>query len=106
MAGRLRGVGGGLDAGDDPHQARLLMPRGDDALQPVDVVEVVHHDEADAVFDRQLELLVALGIAVQDQLAGVGARLQRGEDLAAARDVEVQALVDHDALNGRARERL
>ena len=28
VAGRLRCVGGGLDAGDDPHQARLPMTRG------------------------------------------------------------------------------
>ena len=82
------------------------MTRGHDALEPVDVVEVVHHDQADAVLDGQLEFLVALGVAVQDELARIGARLERGQDLAAARDVEVQALLDHDPLNGRARERL
>ena len=106
VAGGLRRVGGGLDAGDDPDQARLLMPRRDDALEPVDVVEVVHHDQADAVLDGQLEFLVALGVAVQDQLGRIGACLERGQDLAAARDVEVQALFDHHPLNGRARERL
>ena len=84
----------------------LPMTRGHDALEPVDVVEVVHHDQADAVLDRQLEFLVALGVAVQDEPARIGARLERGQDLAAARDVEVQTLLDHDPLNGRARERL
>ena len=57
-------------------------------------------------FDRQLEFLVGLGVAVQDQLARIGARLERGQDLAAARDIEVQALFDHHALNSGARERL
>ena len=49
VTGRLRRVGGRLDAGDDPDQTRLPLPRGHDALEPVDVVEVVHHDQADAV---------------------------------------------------------
>ena len=82
------------------------MTRGHDALEPVDVVEVVDHDQADAVLDRQLEFLVGLGVAVQDEPGRIGARLERGQDLAAARDVEVQALFDHHPLNGRARERL
>ena len=73
VARRLRCVGGGLHAGDDPHQARLLMARGDDALEPVDVVEVVDHDEADSVLDRQLEFVVGLGVAVQ-HAAGPGRR--------------------------------
>ena len=106
VAGRLRGVGGGLHAGDDPHQTRLPVPRGDDALEPVDVVEVVDHDEADAVFDGKCEFVVGLGVAVQDQPGRIGACLERGQDLAAARDVDVQALFDHHPLNGGARERL
>ncbi len=89
MARRLGCVGRGLDAGDDPHEARLLMTRGHDALESVDVVEVVHHDQADAVLDGQLEFLVALGVAVQDELGRIGACLERSQDLAAARDVEV-----------------
>ena len=106
MAGGLRSVRGGLDAGDHPHQAWLLVPGGDDAFEAVDVVEVVDHDEPDTVLDRELEFLVALGVAVQHQPGRIGAGLERGEDLATARDVEVQALFDHDPLNGGARERL
>ncbi len=106
MTGRLRRMGGRLDAGDDPHQAGLPMSLRHDAFQPVDVVEVVDDDEAEPVFDRELELFVGLGVAVQDQLVGIGARLDRGEDLASARDVEMQTFVDHHPLNRRARERL
>ena len=104
--GRLRRVGGGLDAGDDPHQAVLLAALRHDAFQPVDVVEVVDDHQADAVLDGELELFVGLGVAVHDQPGGIGARLDGGEDLAAARDVEVKALFDHHPLNGGAREGL
>ena len=65
VAGGLGCVGGGLDARDDAHQARLLMPSRNNALEPVDVVEVVDHDEADAVLDGQIEFVVGLGVAVQ-----------------------------------------
>ena len=106
MPGRLRGVGGGFDSGDDPDQAVLPSPLRHDAFQPVDVVEVVDDHQSEAVLDGQLELLVGLGVAVQDQPGGIGARLDGGEDLAAACDVEVQALLDHHPLNRRARERL
>ena len=82
------------------------MTRRDDALQPVDVVEVVDNHEPDAVFDGQLEFLVGLGVAVQDDIARVHTRLERRQDLAASRDIEVQALFDHHALNSGARERL
>jgi hypothetical protein len=99
-------VGGRLDAGDDPDEARLLMSRGHDALEPVDVVEVVDDDKTDAVLHRQLELLIVLGVTVQDDLARIRTGLEGGEDFATARDVEVQALFDHDPLNGGARERL
>ena len=53
VARRLRCVGGGLHTRDDPDQARLPVSHRDDALEPVDVVEVVDHDEADSVLDRQ-----------------------------------------------------
>ena len=66
------------------------VPGRHQALEPVDIVEVVDDDQADAVAHRQLDLLVGLGVAVQHQPGRVGARGQRGDDLAAARDVEVQ----------------
>ncbi|MDT5327935.1 MAG: hypothetical protein QOF25_5087 [Mycobacterium sp.] len=106
MACRLGRVRGGLDAGDHPHQAGLAGARGHDALEAVDVVEVVDHDQPDPVPHSQLELLVGLGVAVQDQSGRVGAGLQRGQDFTAARNVEVQALLDHHPLNRRAGERL
>ena len=57
VARRLRGVGGGFDAGDDAHQTRLHVAPRHDALEPVDVVEVVDHDEAHAVLDGQYRVL-------------------------------------------------
>ena len=56
--------------------------------------------------DGEFEFFVGLGVAVQDQPGRVDPRLQRGQDLAAAGDVDVQALLDHHSLNGGARERL
>ena len=99
-------MGGGLDARDDADQARLLTPSRNNSLEPVDVVEVVDHDQADAVLDGQFEFLVCLGVAVQHQPSGIGAGLQRGQDLAATGDVEVQTFFGHHSLNGRARARL
>ena len=106
MTRRLRGVSGRFDAGDDPHQTRLHVPPRHEALEPVDVVEVVDHDEAHAMRDGHYQLFVGLGVAVQDQLGRIDARLERGQDLATAGDVDVQALLDHHPLNGGARERL
>ena len=77
VPGRLRGVGGGFDSGNDPDQAVLPMALRHDAFQPVDVVEVVDDDQSEAVLDGQLELLVGLGVAVQDQPGRIGARLDR-----------------------------
>ena len=75
-------------------------------LQPVDVVGVVDDDQADPVLDRQRDLLVGLGVAVMDDQRGVDAGLERGQDLAAAGDVEPEPLLDHHALDRRRRERL
>ena len=75
-------------------------------LEPVDVVGVVDDDEADAVLGDHRDLVVALGVAVQDEQRRVRARRERGDDLAAAGDVEPQPLLDHHALDGGARERL
>ena len=75
-------------------------------LEPVDVVGVVDHDQADPVLGRQRDLLVGLGVAVVDDQRGVDAGLQRGQDLAAAGDVEPQSLLDHHALDRRRGEGL
>ena len=94
-------VGG--DARDDADEHVLRRAGG---LEAVDVVGVVDHDEPDPVLDRERDLLVALGVAVVDDQRRIDAGLERGEDLAAAGDVEPQALLDHHALDGGRRERL
>jgi hypothetical protein len=43
---------------------------------------------------------------MQDNPLRIGACFEGGEDLAAARHVEVKAFLDHHSLNGGARERL
>jgi hypothetical protein len=96
-------VGVGGDARDHPHENVVLAPG---RLEPVDVVGVVDDDEADAVLGGHRDLVVALGVAVEDEQRRVGARRQRGDDLAAAGDVEPQPLLDHHPLDRRARERL
>ncbi len=82
------------------------MPDGHDALEPVDVVEVVDHDEADAAVHGEFEFLIGLGVSVQHEPRRIRARLDRCQDLSAACDVDVQAFFDHHPLNGGARERL
>ena len=57
-----------VDAGDDADEH--VLRRGAGRLEPVDVVGVVDDDEPDAVLDGQRDLLVALGVAVQDDSAG------------------------------------
>ena len=104
VSGGHRRVGARRHAGDDPHQARLHLARRHDALEPVDVVEVVDHDQTHAAADGQFDLLVGLGIAVHDEPGGIGARGDGGQDLAAAGHVEVQPLLGHHSLNCGARE--
>ncbi len=106
VAGQHVRVRVGDDAGDDAHQHILRAACGHGRLEPVDVVGVVDHDEADPVLDGHLDLLVGLGVAVKDEQRGVGAGLARGHDLAPTRHVESEALLDHHPLHRRARERL
>ena len=106
VAGQHVGVRVGRDARDDAHEDVLRAAPRHRRLEPVDVVAVVDDDQAEAVLDDHRDLVVALGVAVQHQQRRVGARLERGDDLAAARDVEPEALLDHHALDGGARERL
>ena len=81
-------------------------PGREGRLEPVDVVGTVDDHQPEAVLDRHRDLLVALGVAVQHDASGVDAGPQGGDDLAATGDVETQALLDHHALHGRAREGL
>ena len=93
MTRRLRGVCGGLDAGNHPDQTWLPVTSRHELLEAVDVVEVVDDHQADAVPDGESQFLVGLRVAVQHQPRRVDARPQGGEDLAAAGDVEMQALL-------------
>ena len=58
------------------------------------------------MLDGHRDLLVALGVAVQHEQRRIDAGRQRGDDLAAAGDVEAEPLLDHHALDRGARERL
>ena len=103
VAGQHVRVRVGGDVRDHAHEHVLRRAGG---LEAVDVVGVVDHDQPDAVLDRERDLLVGLGVAVVDDQRRVDAGLQRGQDLAAAGDVEPEALLDHHALDGGGGERL
>jgi len=109
VTSRLGLVRGSLNAGNDPDQTGLPSAGGHDAFQPVDVVEVVDHEQPDTVvadLRGHRDFFVGLRVAVQHQPRGVGTRLQRRQDLPAACHIEVQAFGHHHALNSRAREGL
>ena len=93
MPGGHGRMGVGPDPGNHPHQTPLTAARLDDAFQPVDVVEIVDDHQTDPVAERELQLLVGLGIAVQQHSGRVRAGGQRGDHLSPACDVEVQALL-------------
>ena len=106
VARRLRGVGGRFHARDDPHQTRLPCPAGTIRSSRSMSSKLSTTMRPTPCSTASSQLFVGLGVAVQDQPGRVDARLQRGQDLAAAGDVDVQALLDHHPLNGGARERL
>jgi hypothetical protein len=103
---RHGGVRNRLDARDDPDQAALPGIAGHRPLEPVDVVEVVHRDVADALGDGHLDLFGRLRVAVQDNPGGVRAGRPGGDDLTAAGDVQAQPFLHQDPLHGGAGERL
>ena len=71
--------------------------RGRQALQAVDVVGVVDHDQPDAGGDRVAEVAVGLRVAVQQDARRVEAGGQRDRQLAGRRDVAAEALLGEDA---------
>ena len=104
MPGRDGGVRLGPDAGDQPDQDGLLA--GDQPLEPVDVVEVVDDDGADPGAHGHLEVRVGLGIPVHDDVARGYAAGQGQHELTRAGDVDAEPFLRHDAVAGRAGERL
>ena len=104
LAGGHGGVGVGAHARDHAHEHGLLA--ADQALQAIDVVEVVDHHGAHAGLDRARQVLVGLRVAVQVDAPGVDAGGQRVHQLAGARDVAAQALLGERAQHRRAGERL
>ena len=104
LAGRHGGVGVGAHAGDDAHEHGLLAAH--EALQAIDVVEVVDHDGAHAGVDRALEVLVGLRVAVQVDARRVDAGGEGVHELAGAGDVAAQALLGDRAQDRRAGEGL
>ncbi len=91
-------------AGVDAQEHALV--RGADALEAVDVVGVVDHDQPHAGGDRVAEVAVGLRVAVQQDAMGVEARGQRDRQLAGGRDVAAEALLGEDARHRRAGQRL
>ena len=70
------GVAG--DARGDPDQHLLAAPAlAGDPLEPVELVERVEHDVADAGVERLAQLGVGLGVAVQVDARRVEAAAQR-----------------------------
>jgi hypothetical protein len=99
MAGEHVRVSVGGDPRKHADQHVLRPPLRQGRLEPVDVVAVVDHDQADPVLHGHRDLLVALGVAVEHEQPRVCSRLQRGHALAATRHVEADSLLDHHALH-------
>ena len=103
LAGLDVGVGGRANArGDAEHHA--LPPA--QPLEPVDLVERVDHDVADAALDRHAQLGLGLVVPVHVDPLGGDAGLQGQVQLAARGDVAGEALLVHQPVNRRAREGL
>jgi len=98
-------VGVRLDAGRDAHQ-HALRRAGGDLLEPVDLVERVDHDVADAGGHRLGELGRALVVPVHVDPLGREAGGKREVELATRRDVAGKALVTEQPQRRRARKRL
>ena len=98
-------MGLGPDARGDAQQ-HLLGPAGGDPLEPVDLVERVDDDVADAAGQRVLQLGRGLVVAVHVDPLGIEAGAQREVQLAAGRDVAGQSGLGEDPQRRGAGERL
>jgi hypothetical protein len=103
LPGGYVGVRVRLDPGR--HAQHHALPGGH-LLEPVELVERVDHDAADARLERVLELGDGLVVAVEVDPLGGEAAAQREEQLAARRDVARQPLLGEQPVGGRAGERL
>ena len=100
-------VGVGLDPGGDAQEdLRHRQALGHQGLEPVQLVEGVDDDPADALGQGSTQLVGALVVAVQHQTVGGHARGAGDVVLAAGGDVEVAALVGRQSGHGRAEEGL
>ena len=91
---------GRVDADQDAPAA------GSEADEPVDVVGVVDHDQADAGGQRVADVAVALGVAMQEDVLRVEPGRQRDRELDRGGDVAAEPLAREDAQDGRAGQRL
>ncbi len=100
-------VGVRLDAGRDPHQhARGGEAVGHEALDPVELVEGIDDDAADALLEPGPQLGLGLVVAVVDDAGGREPGPPRDVQLAAGGDVEVQTLLVDEAGHRTAQEGL
>ncbi len=74
------------------------------SLQPVDLVEVIDHDQPHARLQRHPQLGFGLGVAVHHDPLGRIAGVQRQVQLARGGHVAPQSLLREQAQHGRARE--
>ena len=96
-------VRGGRDAGSDPQEHAL--PRRH-PLEPLELVERVDDDVADAGVERLAQLVLALVVAVQVDALGRASAPQCQVQLAAGGDVAGEPLLHQQAEGRGARERL
>ena len=97
-------MGDRRDPGDDPDQHPLRA--GGQLLEPVDVVEVVHHDGAHARVEGHGQLGGGLGVAVQVDLLGRGPGGQRHDELAGPGHVDAEPFFGGHLVHRQAGERL
>ncbi len=79
---------------------------GEQPLEPVDLVEVVHHDQPHSEPQGHAELGLGLGVAVQHDPLRPKARRERQVKLASRGDVAPQPLLREHPQDGRAGEGL
>ncbi len=74
--------------------------------QPVDLIEVVEHNQPDSALERHAQLVLRLGIAVHHDSLGREAGVQRQVKLTPGGHIAPQALLGKQAQHGGAGERL